>query len=900
MLYNGYVKQPYCDFERTIDMLWIYYFTKPAFWIIPWIVQAIGYYGVLRKMGEKGLRAVIPFLAEKKIASILFVNKRSFWHPFIMASVFVCTGFYLRSSGEGMATVVGMIMCLLGLLAYGFFLIRLYMRLCKSFHKKFLFKVGMIMLPALFLILLSRKKEVFYGAEGIRGKKIENKILRTVYDIFRELFFAAEMIGVTFAVGFVMLKMYMPRPVVMLMHHDLNEQIANIESDGSIITRKESMGDDYVLLDEIPTGRDYYFPDHSKDRNVVVLTYVIGSNLENQVGLASMNITQMKDATKQGPNLKFVMEAGGSNRWFTSGIKNKSVGRYVIENGKVTLVESLDDTVSMSQEKELEEFLNWAKENYPADRYMLVLWDHGGGLGSGYGQDDLNKREDNRYGTLMVNEIEEAIKQSGMKFDLIGFDACLMQNVETAKVLEPYADYYLASEETESGYGWYYTSAFGMLAKDPTISTEDFGRELISIFDVYNTTLRNGKPQPETTLSLIDLTRIRPAFDKLAELYMRENMAIKADPADYTDISLAARKSYIFDNQEQIDLIDYLSLLDGSDYDDTICSPEELNKIINYFKAAIVYRNAVSNDGINGLALTFPYDSIASYKYERDQYDRFIMTAAKQFYDDYFSIMAYIHKDEYSKPVEVFGVPIIDGTDYTKEDWYVEGFENYVDAPAITDIPLIETEYGWQLELPDSVWRIIADSQQTAYQKSEDGWRYLGRDVAGSLDENDHPMISTDGTWIHINDQLVCYEAEPAVSGDEGVTYKGTVKAMLNDETKIILKIEWDPITEDTGLEVYGHVVGYTFADNETSYMEKGLQEIKPGDTLQFLFDYYDEEGKLIKTEVYGNKVHASSMAALKVEDKPLGECDLRYGIILTDVYQRDFVTEMIESHIGG
>ena len=82
--------------------------------------------------------------------------------------------------------------------------------------------------------------------------------------------------------------------------------------------------------------------------------------------------------------------------------------------------------------------------------------------------------------------------------------------------------------------------------------------------------------------------------------------------------------------------------------------------------------------------------------------------------------------------------------------------------------------------------------------------------------------------------------------------------------------------------------------------MEKGLQEIKPGDTLQFLFDYYDEEGKLIKTEVYGNKVHASSMAALKVEDKPLGECDLRYGIILTDVYQRDFVTEMIESHIGG
>ena len=80
--------------------------------------------------------------------------------------------------------------------------------------------------------------------------------------------------------------------------------------------------------------------------------------------------------------------------------------------------------------------------------------------------------------------------------------------------------------------------------------------------------------------------------------------------------------------------------------------------------------------------------------------------------------------------------------------------------------------------------------------------------------------------------------------------------------------------------------------------MEKGLKEVGPGDTLQFLFDYYDEEGKLIRTEVYGSKVLTSSMSALNVEDRPLDECDLRYGIILTDVYRRQFVTEMIGSHI--
>ena len=76
------------------------------------------------------------------------------------------------------------------------------------------------------------------------------------------------------------------------------------------------------------------------------------------------------------------------------------------------------------------------------------------------------------------------------------------------------------------------------------------------------------------------------------------------------------------------------------------------------------------------------------------------------------------------------------------------------------------------------------------------------------------------------------------------------------------------------------------------------MQEIKPGESLQFLFDYYDEDGKLIKTDVYGQVIRVTTMDTLKVEDKPLGECDLRYGITLTDVYQRTFVTDMVESHI--
>ncbi len=95
-------------------------------------------------------------------------------------------------------------------------------------------------------------------------------------------------------------------------------------------------------------------------------------------------------------------------------------------------------------------------------------------------------------------------------------------------------------------------------------------------------------------------------------------------------------------------------------------------------------------------------------------------------------------------------------------------------------------------------------------------------------------------------------------------------------------------------------MTGYTLADNENAHMEKGTLELKPGQSLQFIFDYYDEQGNLIKSEPYGKTVRVTSMDALKVEDKPLEECDLKYGIVLTDVYQRTFATELIETHISG
>ena len=79
--------------------------------------------------------------------------------------------------------------------------------------------------------------------------------------------------------------------------------------------------------------------------------------------------------------------------------------------------------------------------------------------------------------------------------------------------------------------------------------------------------------------------------------------------------------------------------------------------------------------------------------------------------------------------------------------------------------------------------------------------------------------------------------------------------------------------------------------------MSKGLKTLEAGDKLEFLFDVYDNEGNLVSTETYGKKVRVTSDRRIAVKDEPLGECDIQFGGLLTDIYQRAFLTELLEAH---
>jgi len=157
------------------------------------------------------------------------------------------------------------------------------------------------------------------------------------------------------------------------------------------------------------------------------------------------------------------------------------------------LVDDLGET-NMAEGQTLVDFVSWAMETYPADRYALVLSDHG--LGWPGGWSDPTGGADRGSAPLIsmlqgdsiyLSELDAALAQiqsnTGIeKLDLIGMDACLMSQLEVYAMLQPYARFAVASEETEPGLGWAYAAFLDELVNEPTMD----GAQLAShIVDTY-------------------------------------------------------------------------------------------------------------------------------------------------------------------------------------------------------------------------------------------------------------------------------------------------------------------------------------------------------------------------------------------------------------------------------
>lgn len=332
-----------------------------------------------------------------------------------------------------------------------------------------------------------------------------------------------------------------------------------------------------------------------------IMIYLVGSDLESNSGAASMDIVEMMESGVDTSKNNILVYTGGTKRWAIESIPATENSIYKLENGEFSLVKSFD-SLNMGESDTLTEFLDYGLLNYSADEYGLILWNHGAGPMIGYGVDEV-------HGDLLeMSEITKALSDSGFgsdnKLEFLGFDACLMGSIETAWTVKDYANFLIASQETEPGTGWNYAFLEKLNYYD---EGHHIGQAIIdSYFSGYEEIV-SLYPQLEAdlTLSCMDLSKIADVENGLNQLFEKVDENILAGNFQQTSKCRYQTKSFgkfaATFNYDLIDLTHITSLLSSNYKKESNALTEALDEFIVYTKSNV--------ENASGVSIYHPYDN---------------------------------------------------------------------------------------------------------------------------------------------------------------------------------------------------------------------------------------------------------------------------------------------------
>ncbi len=260
------------------------------------------------------------------------------------------------------------------------------------------------------------------------------------------------------------------------------------------------------------------------------------------------------------------------------GPKSRDTKLYRFENGApVDLNLAASGIISgteadMGDWQVLRDFGAWAATNYPARQYGLFLWNHGAGWKDDKGgrcqspfKEFSNDDTDGSSGIELSNgHFGEALAAittaAGQRLDLVGFDACLMAMYEVAAVTSEYADYLVASEEVEPGWGWSWDVFLQALSRTPQMGPVELGR---AIADAYADhvepdyqEINDGKMND--TVSLTDLTVIDALH---ASVTLFADALIEALATHQSTLTSLRSQTKEYSYEEHIDLMHFAELV---------------------------------------------------------------------------------------------------------------------------------------------------------------------------------------------------------------------------------------------------------------------------------------------------------------------------------------------------
>jgi hypothetical protein len=322
--------------------------------------------------------------------------------------------------------------------------------------------------------------------------------------------------------------------------------------------------------------------------------------------------------------------------------------RYHLRKGGIVMADAAASlgAVNTGDPKFLTDFIKWGVKSYPADHYLLVLWNHG------QGWDDTDVYADERYRSLrrlatgrsrhalfhtpvrsmlkkagsnytaraillddnakdfldnkeMKKVLADTAKLLGRKLDILGMDACLMSMAEVGYQICDSTDYTVGSEQTEPGEGWPYHTILGALAKNPAMTPQALSKLIV---DKY---LVSYGDSDQVTCSACDLSKANGLATAVAGLAAALKASL-SDAASQQCIQLVRNRVQSYEVEDNIDLVDFCSLLAKAGANKTIKTA--CRNVIKAVESGYCLKQGYKGGDMrnsNGVAIYFPLQSVS-------------------------------------------------------------------------------------------------------------------------------------------------------------------------------------------------------------------------------------------------------------------------------------------------
>jgi hypothetical protein len=355
--------------------------------------------------------------------------------------------------------------------------------------------------------------------------------------------------------------------------------------------------------------------------NWTVMVYLDADNNLEDAGIADF-LEMATVGTGNGVNIVVQMdripgESDAYGDW--TGTK-----RFLIKKDDDPSVDPVQDLAeqNMGNPDVLQDFVEWAVTTYPARHYALVIWNHGNGwrmhrakmanvaAAKKSGSNEILVKavasDDTDGDILYMREVQDAMNTArqnvearlgtGVKIDVVGFDACLMGMVEVAYALRDHANYMVGSEETEPGAGWPYNTILSDLANNPAMTPAD----LASLIVVkYGNSFTGGVTQAAYDISKLQILAWKiDTFTLAATTGWTSLKAARTSSKQYHACSYSCWGTDLYDFADKV--------YNNTTVQDIKSAAADIKTAVNNF--VIKEYHSTNMSGSHGIAIYFPPD----------------------------------------------------------------------------------------------------------------------------------------------------------------------------------------------------------------------------------------------------------------------------------------------------